>query len=224
MFLLSVRPRFPVFPCSTTRRGCNVSDLEQVVSVFNRRIFLCLALGTMKWYVRTCLDSLWWCMFIQRAVCWGLDSRVAPTFILFVWLCWRLEAADGRQPRPPVSFTFILTPSIPPKFYCNQPLCVYMRAWMCVWPIWTSKMSVCIPTGVWLMCCESCKEGWLGVRRHKEDIRNHSRQEEREEGQERISTRSYSRSFGPGCLINCNNYCKNKTPLAKWLEKSKTYL
>lgn len=122
-------------------------------------------------------------------------------------------------------FYFHSDPFHPPaNFYCNQPLCVYMRAWMCVWPIWTSKMSVCIPTGVWLMCCESCKEGWLGVRRHKEDIRNHSRQEEREEGQERISTRSYSRSFGPGCLISRNNYCKNKMPLAKWLEESKTYL
>lgn len=133
MFLLSVRPRFPVFPCSTTRRGCNVSDLEQVVSVFNRRIFLCLALGTMKWYVRTCLDSLWWCMFIQRAVCWGFDSRVAPTFILFVWLCWRLEATDGRQPRPPVSFTFILTPSIPPPTFTviSPCVCICERGCVC---------------------------------------------------------------------------------------------
>lgn len=223
MFLLSVRPRFTVFPCSTTRRGCNVSDLEQVVSVFNRRIFLCLALGTMKWYVRTCLDSLWWCMFIHRAVCWGLAGSHQPSSCLYDCVgVWRLQMDDSHVRRS-LLLSFWPLPS-PTNFYCNQPLCVYMRAWMCVWPIWTSKMSVCIPTGVWLMCCESCKEGWLGVRRHKEDIRNHSRQEEREEGQERISTLSYSRSFGPGCLINRNNYCKNKTPLAKWLEKSKTYL
>lgn len=135
---------------------------------------------------------------------------------------WRPQMDDSHVRRS-LLLSFWPLPS-PTNFYCNQPLCVYMRAWMCVWPIWTSKMSVCIPTGVWLMCCESCKEGWLGVRRHKEDIRNHSRQEEREEGQERISTRSYSRSFGPGCLISRNNYCKNKMPLAKWLEESKTYL
>lgn len=223
MFLLSVRPRFTVFPCSTTRRGCNVSDLEQVVSVFNRRIFLCLALGTMKWYVRTCLDSLWWCMFIHRAVYWGLAGSHQPSSCLYDCVgVWRPQMDDSHVRRS-LLLSFWPLPS-PTNFYCNQPLCVYMRAWMCVWPIWTSKMSVCIPTGVWLMCCESCKEGWLGVRRHKEDIRNQSRQEEREEGQERISTWSYSRSFGPGCLINRNNYCKNKTPLAKWLEKSKTYL
>lgn len=224
MFLLSVRPRFTVFPCSTTRRGCNVSDLEQVVSVFNRRIFLCLALGTMKWYVRTCsTPSDDACLY--RVQCAGalIAGSHQPSSCLYDCVgVWRPQMDDSHVRRS-LLLSFWPLPS-PTNFYCNQPLCVYMRAWMCVWPIWTSKMSVCIPTGVWLMCCESCKEGWLGVRRHKEDIRNQSRQEEREEGQERISTWSYSRSFGPGCLINRNNYCKNKTPLAKWLEKSKTYL
>lgn len=184
--------------------------------LFNRRIVLCLSI---KWYVRTCLDSLLWCMFIQSAVYWTLavtGDLIAgshqPSSCLYDCVgVWRLQFHSDPPPRG-TTFT-VISP------------CVYMWSWMCVWPIWTSKMSVCIFTGVWLMCCESCKEGWLRVRRHKQDIRNHSRQEEeREEGQERISTWSYSCSFGLGCLINSNNYCKNMTPLAKWLEESKTYL
>ena len=81
--------------------------------LFNRRIFLCLALGTWSDMLEPARLPLMMHVYTECSVLdfkcyWGLDSRVAPTFILFVWPCWCLEATDGRQLCPPVSFTFIL--------------------------------------------------------------------------------------------------------------------
>lgn len=132
MFLLSVRPRFPVFLCSTTRRCCNVSDLEQVVSVFNRRIFLCLALGTMKWYVRTCsTPSDDACLY--RVQCAGalIAGSHQPSSCLYDCVgVWRLQMDDSHVRRS-LLLSFWPLPS-PPNFTVISPcVCICERGCVC---------------------------------------------------------------------------------------------
>lgn len=129
----------------------------------------------MKWYVRTCLDSLWWCMFIHRAVCWGLAGSHQPSSCLYDCVgVWRPQMDDSHVRRS-LLLSFWPLPS-PTNFYCNQPLCVYMRAWMCVWPIWTSKMSVCMCGWCAVSPAKRGDSGWGDTKRTLEIIADRRRE------------------------------------------------